>query len=58
MIFIFMKILLKLLVKLLKFKLFNLCNLQKQRDKNKELDFDLKLYYGMNKVYKYEMWYF
>lgn len=53
-----MKILLKLIVKLLKFKLFNLCNLQKQRDKNKELDFDLKLYYGMNKVYKYEMWYF
>lgn len=53
-----MKILLKLLVKLLKFKLFNLCNLQKQRDKNKELDFDLKLCYGMNKVYKYEMWYF
>lgn len=50
-----MKTLLKPLVKPPKSKPFNLCNSQKQ--KNKESDLDSKLYYGMNKVYKHEMWY-
>lgn len=52
-----MKTLLKPLVKPPKSKPFILCNSQKQRDKNKESDPDSKLCYGMNKVYKHEMWY-
>lgn len=52
-----MKTLLKPIVKPPKSKPFNLWNSQKQRDKNKESDLDSKLYYGMNKVYKHEMWY-